>query len=193
MRLLNKMKQYNKGLEFATTFFVILALGIVMILLAFAFFKEGFSSTDNIIRQIDQSMQTEINKLLSDSDAQFIVPIYEKELKIGETYTFGAGLRNNLENANFQIHMVYDYSEDYSGNRIDSVQISSSEFLFDDYGTYYLKKNQKELINIPIRVPENAERNTNYVFKVYATCDLIELSSLCNPYGYEQEIVIKVV
>ena len=72
-------------------------------------------------------------------------------------------------------------------------QINPSDFMFEDYGTYYLKKNQKELINIPIRVPENAKKNINYVFNVYATCDLLQLSSLCNPYGYEQEIVIKVI
>ena len=100
----------KKGHELATTFFVILGLGIVMILLALAFFKGGFSSSEDIIRQIDQSTQLEIQKLLSETDAQFIVPIYETELKRRQTYTFGAGIRNNLESANFVIHLVYDHS-----------------------------------------------------------------------------------
>ncbi len=190
-----KISHNKSGLEFAISFFVILVLGLVMILLAFAFFKEGISDTKNIARQIEQSAQMEIQKLLSDTDAQFIVPIYEKELKAGQTYTFGAGIRNNLENASFKINVIYAHSEDDSGNQIDIAQyhINPLDFMFEDYGTFFLKKNQKELINIPVRVPESAKKNINYIFRVYATCDLSQLSSLCNPYGYEQEIVVKVV
>ena len=182
-----KMK---KGLEFSTTFLVTLIIGLIMIFLAFAFFKTAMQKTQELAVNIDENTKLQIDRILTESQSRFIVPIFEQTLKRGQTYSFGAGLKNVLEDTVFTIDVQYLKTE-YETGEIAQDPSNPYDFFFPDYGTHRLLQNERKIVQVPLRVPKNVEKNLKYYFLVTARCDLA--TSLCNPYGYPQEIIIHVV
>jgi hypothetical protein len=179
----------KKALEFSITFFVILAVGLVMIILSFMFFQRGLEQSERIASEIDQNTRLEIEKVLTESGERFIIPMYEVELRKGDSYSFGAGIKNVLDPTVFKLDVKFKKAETFAGEYLEA--IDGDEFLFEDYGSYILDENEKTIQQVQLRIPKNVKENVNYYFEVTVSCVLD--TELCDPYGYPQEIVVKVV
>lgn len=183
----------KRGITLPVSYIVVLIVMIVVLFFAFSFFFGAFDKTKKFVGNVDTETRNLINQEFLQTSERVVLPVFEKGLKKGEHYVFGLGLRNDLG----QKQDFYLYTVLMSAIHEDKVEFtdnerkSSGKWHFTEPRKYILRNNEHEIIDVLINVPPEAEKGATYSFNVWAECNLGH--DICKPYGYPQEIRIKVI
>ncbi|MBD3259415.1 hypothetical protein GF371_02165 [Candidatus Woesearchaeota archaeon] len=174
---------------------IMITIGVVLVF-ALTFFLQAQSQTELTEGVIEAQIQQQIERELLETRSKVSLPIYEADLKRGEVFAFGMGIKNHLGvGSNFEVEIEYAKSiETNTGQEISLADhdIDPAVMSFDKLGPYAIEKSERKIVRIPIMVPLGAPKGTTHIFNVKAVCDMQD-TALCNPYGYAQSIRVNTI
>jgi hypothetical protein len=177
-------------------FITIMITIAVVLVFALTFFLQAQSKTELTAGVVEAQIQQQIERELLETRSKVSLPVYQADLKRGEVFTFGMGIKNYLGlGSKFTVEIDYAKSiETNTGQPIDlaDYNIDPEIMSFDKLGPYVINNTERAIVRIPIMVPLGAPKGTTHIFNVKATCDLPD-TGLCNPYGYAQSIRVNAV
>jgi len=163
---------------------VVIILSLIASTMLFMFFVKSKRTTEKLTGEIEAGFREALIQQMTDTTQKVILPIFKKKIKRGQSYTFPLGIHNVLE-SNEEINFYV---------KIEGDGFDVKTWTYEEIGPYVLKEDDKQIVKITIRVPSTAKRGAEYKFKINVFCDIVSgiPESLCNPYGYQQEIIIQV-
>ncbi|MBN1645007.1 hypothetical protein JW851_03140 [Candidatus Woesearchaeota archaeon] len=177
----------RKGFELTAGFIVMLIIILVVFMGSIYFIKIFFEKSTEMKLEIERSTKEQIESLLQDGGLVSI-PINIKEANIGESQTFGLGVRNIGDTKGFRIVVYFNKAIDSLGEVI--VDESYADFINDnwllyDSNEFFLDSNQLNILPIAVRPDFNiAEAEPTlpgtYLFNVCVFADSVMDDSACS-------------
>lgn len=164
----------KKAMELTVTVLVTLSLGLAMMIGLFFFFSSGAESLQDISTQVDDVTKAQLVDRMTQTNAKVITPFVFKEMREGQIELFPLGIRNVFkEDKTFTVLVSKDDE-------------NTAKWTFEQQEILVPAESQ-EVIGIPIQAIEEG----THEFSIQVQCQA-ETQSLCQPYGREQIITIKV-
>jgi hypothetical protein len=165
----------KKAFELSATFMVILILTIVIFTGSIYFTKNFFASAQEMKGSLDADTQAEIESLLYRQNALVGLPLNRKSVPVGQSTTFGVGVRNTYEDTK-EFYMTIAFSKAYDINEEvlsepDAIKITDEWLLYNE-GPHVIQPN--DFVSIPVLVNVNTQmaegvptrRDSLYTFNV---------------------------
>ncbi|MBD3361484.1 hypothetical protein GF358_01700 [Candidatus Woesearchaeota archaeon] len=143
----------KKGFELSATFIVTLIIVIIVFVGSIYFIKEFFYKAEELKAEIERSTQEQIESLLQQGSL-VALPINMKEVDIGESKTFGLGVRNIGDMKGFNLVVSFNKAIDSLGEVIVDEsyrEYINSNWLLYDMNGFYLDSNELKVLPIAVR------------------------------------------
>jgi hypothetical protein len=190
----------KKGaLELSVNFIAGIILGMLFLILGFAFFGNILVNVGEIIEQGLPNMFEQYAQDCVDRGERVCVPIVKEDVRPGKYAVFGVVVNNNLGSTKeFKPVVTFSIGQKKDGTIIDHVDIS--KWTFTDFPALSLGNNMHDTRGISFRVPPGTAKGT-YNFNINVCYDDGEdngESSKCNSqypdlYGVTHQVSITVI
>jgi hypothetical protein len=180
----------SKALTLSINFIAILIISLAVFALGIYTVRYFIGTAEQVSEEISLSAERQINELLASTNEKVVLPVFRRELKSGQSYTFVLGIKNYLEQpADFTVEIGFSGATTGAEQEyIPSTDIS--KWYFEQLGPFRLADSEKKIVALPFRAI-NAQKGVTYVFDVKVACNLN--TGLCNPYGYNQRIYLEII
>ena len=150
--------QNKKGIELAVNFMVTLIIAIVVFGMGLVLVKKIFTEAENIKDQLDSDTKKELMEISTATSDEVTVYPGKLTIKKGSSDVFGVAILNiDSAEKNFQIAAHQDGScYDNTGKLLTSGCPAGSVTTINP-ATRTIKQNEREIINIPVRVDRKAK------------------------------------
>jgi hypothetical protein len=181
----------KKAFELSMGLIVMFIMGVAVLALGLFLVKNFLTTSSELEQQISSSVEMQINTILSSTNEKVVLPEFKKQLKQGQRYIFGLGIKNYIEEtADFTITMKFVNAYTTNGEVQYSPNTNIGAWYFEKQGPYTIEKDKSKLVLLPVEVKQGVVGIT-YVFDVDVICSVN--SNLCNPYGYKQKVYVSVI
>lgn len=164
----------KRGIEFSIGFLVGLIIAILIFSLSLYFVFKWFGEAEELKGDIDRQTQDRIMATLKTGNQQVGIPISVIEVKKGNVASFGLGIRNIGNEAEFSASVSFAGAYDEKGNQlaVDDDYINTNWLgQLRNIAPFPLKKNELQAIPILVRAGTQMGQGINtqkgdYVFNV---------------------------
>lgn len=108
----------KRGIEITVTYLVILIVTILLFALSMYFLAQLREGQEDIEEALDIKTEKQIDILLKNNDDIVALPFSVKQTEIGQTVTFGIGIRNIGDASDFAIKVTFQGAYDLDGREI---------------------------------------------------------------------------
>jgi len=145
----------KKGFELSVTFLVILIIAIVIFTSGIYLIKQFFSVTLKIEERVTAQTQKEIERRLIEAGEKVAVPFNRKQVKIGDSRTFGLGILNTLGQSNlFGVEMSFNKAFTLKEQQeiFPELAYMNQDWIYSELPNQQLKRNEHIIIPLTVRV-----------------------------------------
>jgi hypothetical protein len=164
----------KRGIEFSVGFLVGLIIAILIFSLSLYFVFKWFGEAEELKGDIDRQTQDRIMSTLKAGNQQVGIPISVVEVKRGDLATFGLGVRNIGNTADFSASVSFAGAYDEKGNQLAvENQFITTNWLgqLSTIPLFTLNKNEMQVVPIIVKAGTQMGQGINtqkgdYVFNV---------------------------
>jgi archaellum component FlaG (FlaF/FlaG flagellin family) len=177
----------KKGMELSVGFIVMLIIVIIVFAGSIYFIKEFFYKAEELKYEIERSTQEQIESLLQQGSLVSL-PVNIKESPIGNSETFGLGIRNVGDTKGFRVVVSFNKAIDSLGEVI--VDESYKDFINEnwllyDTNEFYMDSNELKVLPIAVRPDFNindgeATKTGDYLFNICVFADTVTDDTACS-------------
>lgn len=157
------------AIQLSVNFLVVIIISIIVLSMGFLLLNRMTSGGAEQVSEMDAKLESQIERLLTDSSLPVAIPIRQKEIARGDMDQFGVGVVNYEDEGSteFSVGVHADECFDEEGNSCnkDDVKVMSSFDLANDDESKDIEFQKNAKFVVPIKVDDNADSGM-YVFNV---------------------------